>query len=54
MAYAEAVTDPHQARGDFDDLRDGEDPMERAAKEFSRMAYCGKWEELALNLEGVI
>lgn len=52
-AYAEATTDPYEARDSFDDLEEGEDPMERAAQEVYRMIQMGMWEELAINLENV-
>lgn len=49
--YAEVVTDPYEARDSFDDLEEGEDPMERAAQEFFRMSEMNMWEELTENLE---
>ena len=49
--YAEAVTDPYGVRNELGiDLEEGEDPMERAAQEFCKMALRGMWEELAENL----
>jgi len=48
--YTEIVLDPSEAGDDFDDLAEGECPMERAAREFYRMSEMYMWEELAENL----
>ena len=47
--FAEAVTDVYEVMDSLD-LEEGEDPMERAAQEFCKMAERGMWEELAQNL----
>lgn len=47
--YAEAVTDVYEVMDSLD-LEEGENPMERAAQEFCKMAERGMWEELAQNL----